>query len=79
MVHLLRECHFRNRSLFNLTQELLSFGATALALQLIPVVGLAFIFTSSCGAALWASDLERKGANKPFNSATVQSESRVEL
>ena len=37
-----------------------SFGAAALALNLIPVVGLAFSFTTTVGAALWAADLEKK-------------------
>jgi hypothetical protein len=38
---------------------LLSFGATALALNLIPVIGLLFNLTSTIGGALWASKLER--------------------
>lgn len=36
-----------------------SFGITALLLNLVPVAGLAFGFTSTVGAALWASDLEK--------------------
>lgn len=38
----------------------LSFGAVALALDLIPIAGLVFNFTSTIGAALWANDLEKK-------------------
>ncbi|KAJ3997120.1 hypothetical protein F5050DRAFT_1799232 [Lentinula boryana] len=37
-----------------------SFGAIALALDLVPIAGLVFSFTSTIGAALWASDLEKK-------------------
>lgn len=38
------------------------FGASALALNLVPIVGLAFSFTTTVGAALWAADLEKKDA-----------------
>ncbi|KAF5386930.1 hypothetical protein D9615_001715 [Tricholomella constricta] len=37
-----------------------AFGATALALNVVPIIGLAFGFTSTVGAALWASQLEKK-------------------
>ncbi|KAJ3178999.1 hypothetical protein HDU87_003269 [Geranomyces variabilis] len=42
-----------------------AFGTVALALQLVPVVGIFFTATSTVGAALWASDLEkgREGEN----------------
>lgn len=36
-----------------------AFGMTALLLNLVPLVGLLFGFTSTVGAALWASDLEK--------------------
>ncbi|KAI8827214.1 uncharacterized protein EV422DRAFT_483138, partial [Fimicolochytrium jonesii] len=36
-----------------------AFGVVALALQLIPVVGVFFTATSTVGAAIWAADLER--------------------
>lgn len=36
------------------------FGATALALNVVPLVGLVFGFTSTVGAALWASQMEKK-------------------
>ncbi|KAF8078177.1 hypothetical protein FPV67DRAFT_1402800 [Lyophyllum atratum] len=39
-----------------------AFGATALALNVLPLVGLVFTFTSTVGAALWASELEKTGA-----------------
>jgi len=58
---------------------LTAFGATTLALQLIPIVGLGFLFTSSVGAALYASDLERKGSGQPASAATVKKDARVEL
>ncbi|KAK4703917.1 hypothetical protein P7C70_g2293, partial [Phenoliferia sp. Uapishka_3] len=37
-----------------------SFGAVALLLGLVPIVGTVFSFTSAAGAAIWASDLEKK-------------------
>ncbi|GAA5882278.1 hypothetical protein JCM1840_005435 [Sporobolomyces johnsonii] len=37
-----------------------AFGATALALGLIPVFGTLSTFTSAAGAALWAADLEKE-------------------
>lgn len=40
-----------------------SFGATALALNLVPVVGLLFNITSTIGAALWASNMEKTRAS----------------
>ncbi|KAF9001978.1 hypothetical protein BDQ17DRAFT_1243764 [Cyathus striatus] len=39
-----------------------AFGAVAITLNLIPVIGTAFNLTSSVGAALWASQLEQRGA-----------------
>ncbi|KAG7086732.1 hypothetical protein E1B28_002665 [Marasmius oreades] len=36
-----------------------AFGATSLALQLVPFVGTVFSITSTVGAALWANDLEK--------------------
>ncbi|CAA7267987.1 unnamed protein product [Cyclocybe aegerita] len=36
-----------------------AFGATALALNLVPVIGLLFNLTSTIGAALWANKLEK--------------------
>jgi len=58
----------------------IAFGATALAVQLIPVVGLLFGFTSTVGAALWASQIEKKGKGEP-NTTPIpeENEIRVEL
>ncbi|KAI9101329.1 hypothetical protein DFS34DRAFT_613992 [Phlyctochytrium arcticum] len=38
-----------------------AFGAAAIALEMIPVVGMIFMFTNTVGAALWAVDLEKQG------------------
>jgi len=57
-----------------------AFGAVALALQLVPVVGLLFTLTSTCGAALWAADLESKNRGGPSSDAsTGKDAARVEL
>jgi len=45
------------------------FGATALALNLVPLAGLVFSFTSTVGAALWASELEKKDISTGVSSA----------
>ena len=29
-------------------------------LEMVPVVGVFFAFTNTCGAALWASDMEKR-------------------
>ena len=44
-----------------------AFGVMAAALQLVPVISMAFECTSTVGAALWAAELERLGerANAP--------------
>ncbi|KAJ3981474.1 hypothetical protein F5890DRAFT_1417604 [Lentinula detonsa] len=44
-----------------------AFGAIALALDLVPIAGLVFSFTSTIGAALWASDLEKKNRGEVSN------------
>ncbi|KAI5308430.1 hypothetical protein KEM55_005734 [Ascosphaera atra] len=36
-----------------------SFGASAYALEMIPFASLAFAYTNACGAALWASEIEK--------------------
>ncbi|KAK4688815.1 hypothetical protein P7C73_g1312, partial [Tremellales sp. Uapishka_1] len=38
-----------------------AFGTVAMLLNLVPVVSILFVFTSSVGAALWAADIESKG------------------
>lgn len=38
-----------------------SFGITAFIFEMVPFASLAFSFTNTVGAALWAADIERKG------------------
>ncbi|KAK5136162.1 hypothetical protein LTR08_003999 [Meristemomyces frigidus] len=42
-----------------------SFGVAATALELVPLAGIIFSFTNTCGAALWAADLEQKSGTAP--------------
>ena len=35
-----------------------SFGVPAVLLEMVPFVGMAFAFTNTVGAALWAADVE---------------------
>jgi hypothetical protein len=51
--------------------NLCRFGATTLALNLIPFAGLVFGFTSMAGAALWASDLEKKDRDSQNNAVSA--------
>ncbi|WWC87068.1 uncharacterized protein L201_001954 [Kwoniella dendrophila CBS 6074] len=51
-----------------------AFGTMAMVLNLIPGLSILFTFTNAVGAALWASDLERKG--KP---TTANEEVEVEV
>jgi hypothetical protein len=53
----------------------------ALALNLVPAAGLVFGFTSTVGAALWASDLEKKERGGGGSNGTVPKtqEEHVEL
>ncbi|KAI5284845.1 hypothetical protein KEM54_001022 [Ascosphaera aggregata] len=37
-----------------------SFGAMALALQLVPVLSMFFLLTSAAGSAIWAADIEKR-------------------
>lgn len=32
---------------------------------MVPFVGIAFAFTNTCGAALWAADLEKEKSTAP--------------
>jgi len=41
----------------------------AFALEMVPFANLAFAFTNTVGAALWAADLEREG--DPATAATT--------
>lgn len=76
-MHILRE-HLAYRYLFS---SLISnrFGAAALALNLVPVVGLVFNLTSTVGAALWASDLEKKNSPSRDHVGHGDSEVAVEI
>lgn len=42
-----------------------SFGVPAVLLELVPVLGIFFSFTNTCGAALWASDMEQRETTAP--------------
>lgn len=42
-----------------------SFGVPATLLELVPFVGIFFAFTNTCGAALWAADMEAKANTAP--------------
>jgi hypothetical protein len=51
-----------------------SFGVPAAMLELIPFVGIFFAFTNTCGAALWASDLELKSGGNTAPNLRAQVE-----
>ena len=36
-----------------------SFGVTAVLLELVPLASILFSFTNTAGAALWAADMEK--------------------
>lgn len=38
----------------------LTFGATHIVFQLFPVLSIFFLFTTACGAGLWAVEIERR-------------------
>jgi hypothetical protein len=42
-----------------------SFGIPATLLEMVPIAGIFFAFTNTCGAALWAADLESTGTTAP--------------
>ncbi|KAK3674316.1 hypothetical protein LTR78_005785 [Recurvomyces mirabilis] len=42
-----------------------SFGVVATLLEMIPVLGIFMAFTNTCGAALWAAELEQKAGTAP--------------
>jgi len=37
----------------------------ATLLEMVPIAGILFAFTNTCGAALWAADMERKQGTAP--------------
>ncbi|TPX65323.1 hypothetical protein SpCBS45565_g05263 [Spizellomyces sp. 'palustris'] len=42
-------------------QAYTSFGSVAVLLEMVPVIGMLFMFTNIVGSALWAIDMERSG------------------
>jgi len=48
-----------------LTKRTYSFGVPAVLLEMVPIAGIFFAYTNTCGAALWAADLESKGTTAP--------------
>ncbi|KAJ3751695.1 hypothetical protein EV360DRAFT_56502 [Lentinula raphanica] len=67
----------RQASLERMRGAYTAFGAIALALDLVPVGGLLFNFTSTIGAALWASDLEKKNSGNDGDSSNVERKSEI--
>jgi hypothetical protein len=55
----------RNLVCLNFTNTLDSFGIPATLLEMVPIAGIFFAFTNTCGAALWAADLESTGTTAP--------------
>jgi len=49
----------------NCTNTSDSFGIPATLLEIVPIAGIFFAFTNTCGAALWAADLESTGTTAP--------------
>lgn len=41
------------------------FGVGAVLLEMIPIAGIFFAFTNTCGAALWSADLEKAAGSSP--------------
>jgi len=56
-----------------------AFGAASLALNLVPFVGLLFGFTSTAGAALWASDMEKQERGVKIGTDQPSQETQVEF
>ncbi|KAK7537195.1 uncharacterized protein J3D65DRAFT_624723 [Phyllosticta citribraziliensis] len=54
------------------------FGVAAVALELVPVVGLFFAFTNAVGAALWAAELEERGSTAPGLKAQAEAAKKAE-
>lgn len=54
-------------------------GASSVALGLVPVVGILFSFTSAVGAALYASDLEKKNNSQGGASGEAGGADKVEV
>jgi hypothetical protein len=41
------------------------FGIAAVLLEMVPVAGIFFAFTNTCGAALWAAEMEKGSGKSP--------------
>jgi hypothetical protein len=55
-----------------------SFGVPAVVLELIPFVGIFFAFTNTCGAALWAANLENERMTAPNLRQQADSASKTD-
>ncbi|KAK1015686.1 hypothetical protein LTR91_000712 [Friedmanniomyces endolithicus] len=42
-----------------------SFGVASTLLEMVPILGIFAAYTNTCGAALWAADLEQKSGTAP--------------
>ncbi|KAK4540602.1 hypothetical protein LTR36_009032 [Oleoguttula mirabilis] len=42
-----------------------SFGVASVLLEMVPIAGIFFAFSNTCGAALWAADIENKAGTAP--------------
>lgn len=56
-----------------------AFGTAALALNLVPLAGLVFGITSTVGAALWASELEKQGRQRDGGGQSAHHDSEVQV
>lgn len=54
--------------------QFFAFGLVAAALEALPFIGIVFMFTNTCGGALWAVDIEDKTGERP---ATNQSKLKL--
>ena len=42
-----------------------SFGIAATLLEMVPIAGIFLAYTNTCGAALWAADIEQNAGTAP--------------
>ena len=49
-----------------------AFGVPAVVLEMVPLAGILFAFTNTCGAALMAADFEQHGDTSPELRQKVQ-------
>lgn len=50
---------------YNWTDKYHSFGIVATLLEMVPIAGIFAAYTNTCGAALWAGDMEQKAGTAP--------------